>query len=98
MTGTLLYISGEKNIESDLVPPDGTIYPFRGGSGFFDFNLHASYDINDQMQLFGNILNVANAPPPIEPAQYGGINYNPVAYRAGIVGRFFQVGIRYKTD
>jgi iron complex outermembrane receptor protein len=98
VTGTLLYISGEKNIESDLVPPDGTIYPFRGGSGFWDFNLHAAYDITDQMQVFGNILNVANSPPPIQPAQYGGINYNPVAYQAGIVGRFFQLGISYKTN
>ena len=98
MTATLLYISGEKNIESDLVPPNGTIYPFRGASGFWDLNLHAAYNVNDQVQVYGNVLNVANTPPPLQPAQYGGVNYNPAAYQAGIVGRFFELGVRYKTD
>jgi iron complex outermembrane receptor protein len=98
LTGTLLYISGEKNIESDLVPPAGSIYPFRGASAFWDFNLHASYDVTDEVQVYGNMLNVFNTPPPLEPAQYGGVNYNPAAYQAGIVGRFFQLGVRFKTD
>jgi iron complex outermembrane receptor protein len=98
VTGTLLYVSGEKNIESDLAGLGGSIYPFRSGSGFWDFNLHAAYDVNDQIQLYGNILNLFNTPPPLEPAQYGGVNYNPAAYQAGIVGRFFLLGVRYKTD
>jgi iron complex outermembrane receptor protein len=98
VTGTLLYVSGEKNIESDFAGPGGTIYPFPNGGAFWDFNLHASYDINDQMQVYGNMLNVFNTPPPVMPAQYGGVNYNPAAYQAGIAGRFFLLGVRYKTN
>jgi len=80
------------------VPPAGSIYPFRGASRFWDFNLHASYDVTDQLRVYGNMLNAFNTPPPLEPAQYGGVNYNPAAYQAGIVGRFFQLGVRFKTD
>lgn len=98
VTATLLYVSGEKNIESDFAGPGASIYPFPSGNGFWDLNLHGAYDVNDQMQVYGNILNVANTPPPVMPAQYGGVNYNPAAYQAGIVGRFFQLGIRYKTN
>jgi iron complex outermembrane receptor protein len=98
VTGTLLYVSGEKNIESDLAGPGGTIYPFANGGAFWDFNLHASYQITDQIQIFGNVLNLFNTPPPIEPAQYGGVNYNPAAYQAGIVGRFFSLGVHIKTN
>jgi iron complex outermembrane recepter protein len=98
VTGTLLYVSGEKNIESDFVGPGGTVYPFANGGAFWDFNLHASYQITDQVQIFGNVLNVFNTPPPVEPAQYGGVNYNPAAYQAGIVGRFFSLGVHIKTN
>jgi len=98
VTGTLIYVSGEKNIESDLAGPGGTVYPFPSGGGFWDFNLHGSYQITDQIQVFGNVLNVFNTTPPVMPAQYGGVNYNPAAYQAGIVGRFFELGVHIKTQ
>jgi iron complex outermembrane receptor protein len=34
--------------------------------------------------------------PPIDPADYAGINYNPTYAQSGIVGRFFKLGAAYK--
>ncbi len=34
--------------------------------------------------------------PPINPADYAGVNYNPTYAQAGIVGRFFKIGAAYK--
>ena len=97
-TASILYVGGEQNIESDEAGPGGTVYPFPKGGDFWDVNLHASYQITDMVQVFGNVMNVFNRLPPIEPAQYGGVNYNPAAYQAGIVGRFFQIGVHIKTN
>lgn len=97
-TLTLIYTAGEKNVESDFVGPGGTIYPFPSGNAFWDVNIHGSYQITDQVQVFGNVMNLFNTPPPVMPAQYGGVNYNPAAYQAGIVGRFFQIGVHVKTN
>ncbi len=48
------------------------------------------------VQIYGNIKNLLDTEPPLEPAQYGGVNYNPSSAQAGIVGRFFSAGIRLK--
>ena len=32
----------------------------------------------------------------IDPADYAGQNYNPTYAQAGIVGRFFKIGVSYK--
>ena len=44
------------------------------------------------------MLNLLDALPPINPANYagGGANYNPTYTQSGIVGRFFRVGVHAK--
>jgi hypothetical protein len=34
--------------------------------------------------------------PPIDPADYAGQNCNPTYAQAGIIGRFFKIGVSYK--
>jgi iron complex outermembrane recepter protein len=34
--------------------------------------------------------------PPLDTITYGGINYNPSLHQAGAIGRFFQIGARYR--
>ena len=61
---------------------------------FWDFDLTGSYKFTDNIELFGSIRNLFDASPPVDPADYAGINYNPTFSQAGIVGRFFSIGVR----
>lgn len=101
-TETLMYTSGELDIESDEAGPGGSVYPFPKDGEFWDVDLRVSYNVTenvtDYLQVFGNVMNLLDASPPIEPAQHGGVNHNLAVYQAGIVGRFFQVGVRIKTN
>jgi iron complex outermembrane receptor protein len=98
VTDTLYYTSGLQNIESDIAGPGGSIYPTVPGccGEFWDLDLHVSYQATDAIQIFGNIKNLLDTDPALEPAQYGGVNYNPSSAQAGIVGRYFQIGARLK--
>jgi iron complex outermembrane receptor protein len=95
---TTYFTSDLKNIESDIAGPGGSIYPDVPGQGgdFWDVDLHVAYQFDDNVQVYGNIKNLFDTLPPLEPAQYGGVNYNPSSAQSGIVGRFFQAGIRLK--
>jgi iron complex outermembrane receptor protein len=95
---TTYFTSDLKNIESDIAGPGGSIYPDVPGQGgdFWDVDLHLAYQFDDNVQVYGNIKNLFDTLPPLEPAQYGGVNYNPSSAQSGIVGRFFQAGIRLK--
>jgi iron complex outermembrane receptor protein len=42
------------------------------------------------------VTNVLDRLPPINAADYAGINYNPTYAQAGIIGRFFKLGVGYK--
>ena len=93
------YTSTLKNIESDIAGPGGSIYPDLPGhtyGAFWDVDLHLAYQWTDTVQVYGNIKNLFDTEPPLEPAQYGGVNYNPSSAQAGIVGRFFSLGVRLK--
>ncbi len=95
---TTYFTSDLKNVELDIAGPGGSIYPDVPGQGgdFWDVDLHLAYQFDDNVQVYGNIKNLLDTLPPLEPAQYGGVNYNPSSAQSGIVGRFFQVGLRLK--
>lgn len=60
-------------------------------------NLTASYDINDRIQVSGGMLNVFDRKPPLDPINYASFyNYNPTYAQAGIIGRFFKLGVSVK--
>lgn len=61
---------------------------------FWDIDLHASYDINKQLQLYVDMQNIFDRQAPYDPTTYGGNNYNSTFASQGIYGRYFKVGLR----
>jgi iron complex outermembrane receptor protein len=102
VSGTLYYVSGLKPVQLDACgAPVNCAYPVNlkgDGDSFWDFDLTARYQVNDRIMLFGGIDNLFDARPPVEPEDYAGTNYNPTYHQAGIIGRFFKLGVTYKTQ
>jgi iron complex outermembrane receptor protein len=75
-------------------------WPTAGGQGchvasFTDTDITGSYQITKQLSISGAIQNVFDIKPPYDPSNYAGISYNPTYSQAGIVGRFFRVGVHF---
>lgn len=47
------------------------------------------------LEIYGSVRNVFDRVAPLDPLTYGQVSFNPLDY-AGAVGRFFQVGVKYK--
>ncbi len=97
------YVSGFYMFGPDAFP--GCLYSDPNGNpfppnchvpSFIDVDLTGEYRFGDHLMVSGAVENVANRLPPFNPANYAGINYNPTYAQAGIVGRFFRVGMSYK--
>jgi iron complex outermembrane recepter protein len=65
-------------------------------ASFIETDLTAIYKINDHLTTTFVVENLMDRQPPINPADYAGINYNPTYHQAGIIGRFFKLGVGYK--
>jgi iron complex outermembrane recepter protein len=95
--GTYFVLNGQDGQPGcGVYNPDGT--QFRGcriGS-FITGDLFGKLTLNKSWELTGSILNVTNELPPFDPYTYGGQNYNPSFAQAGAVGRFYNVGIKYR--
>jgi iron complex outermembrane receptor protein len=65
-------------------------------------DLNGSYHLTHDLTLFGGIDNLFNRGPGLDPLDYGaglipfGGHYNPTYQQAGIVGRFFELGVRLR--
>lgn len=109
LTGTLYYTSGYRDIAADVGvnglfdgdclsnTPSGTNFPASCRVGaFYHFDLTASYVINDHFTVTGSIMNAFDRKPPFDPSNYAGAsaNYNPTWSQPGIVGRFFNIGVK----
>ncbi|HEX3431468.1 MAG TPA: TonB-dependent receptor [Rhizomicrobium sp.] len=102
LSGVLYYTSGINEYGEDIFGPNTTTLPFclypLGNncrmSSFWDFDLTGRYKIDSNIEIFGAIKNLFDASPPVNPADYAGINYNPTYAQAGIIGRFFSIGVR----
>jgi len=101
------YTSGYKMFGEDLFGPPsaGTCLPgiFDGFTpqncrvaSFTDVDLTGSYDITSNWQVSFAVQNALDRLPPFDPPNYAGVNYNPTYSQAGIVGRFFRLGVHYK--
>jgi len=107
VTGTLYYTSGYQEIAEDVGVGPGSCLFFnadqsafmpsncRVGS-FYDFDLTGSYDINEHIAVTASLMNAFDRKPPFDPANYAGVNYNPTYSQSGIVGRFWNVGVKVK--
>ena len=107
VTATINYVSGEKEYGLDAGSTvDPVTHQLTGCltdlinnctyGGFWDVDLTSQYQLTDKIQLFGTIKNLFDAKPPLDEANYAGVNYNPTYNQAGIVGRFYQIGITIK--
>ena len=63
---------------------------------FIDVDLTGSINVGKAFTLYANILNLFDVKPPLDTATYGGYLYNPVQAEAGMIGRAFRVGGRFK--
>jgi iron complex outermembrane receptor protein len=63
---------------------------------FIDVDLTGQFNVGKAFTFYANILNIFNARPPLDTVTYGAYLYNPVVAEAGIVGRSFRVGGRFK--
>jgi iron complex outermembrane recepter protein len=65
-------------------------------ASFTDTDLTGSYDITRQLQVSLGIENLFDLKPPFDPPNYGAVNFNPTYTQAGIIGRFFRLGVHFK--
>jgi iron complex outermembrane receptor protein len=108
VTGTLYFTSSYADIAEDVgvgptacitTAPDGSNFPLKCRTGpTYDFDITASYAINDHISVTGSIMNVFDRGPPFDPANYSGtgLNYNPTWSQANAVGRFYNLGVKVK--
>ena len=61
---------------------------------FWDVDLHASYDVTHNIQLYVDVQNLVDRQAPYDPTTYGGDNYNSTFAGQGIIGRYFKFGAR----
>jgi iron complex outermembrane receptor protein len=98
VTGTMNYTSGMR--EEDDSYTDGCLY----GSAEFNcrvksfttVDLTGAYDVTDKATVYADVMNLFDAGPMFNPANYAGVNWNPTYSQSGIVGRYFRVGVRVK--
>jgi iron complex outermembrane receptor protein len=102
-TITVYYTSGMKESTVDATGDNNCdLYPnpprkFCYVSPFWDVDLTGRWHFNDKMDLFVGVKNVLDAKPPLDVIDYAGVNYNPTFDQAGIIGRFFSVGVSYRN-
>ena len=105
LTGTIYFISGYAETASDI--GEGCLYvnatgnPLPGNcrvSSFTDVDLNARYDVTSDFSISAGIENLFDREPPLDPINYAALNYNPTYTQAGIVGRFFRLGVRVHFD
>jgi iron complex outermembrane recepter protein len=65
---------------------------------FTTVNLSASWKFNQHLTFTASIDNLLDANAPIDAQTYAGsfMPYNPSLDEAGVIGRYFRMGVRYK--
>jgi iron complex outermembrane receptor protein len=104
-TATIYYTSGIFMSAPDLTNdnscfstgPTGANFPLSCRMpSFTDVDLTGIFHLNKHIDLTGAVENVFDRKPPLDPIDYAGFNYNPTYAEAGIVGRFFKIGVHIK--
>lgn len=107
ITGTFYYVShffmsapdltGEPNACFSVNPNTGLNVPLDCTvPSFTYFNLTGAYQLGNGWTLTAGILNAFGRKAPFDPLDYAGINFNPTYHEAGIIGRFYQLGVSVK--
>jgi iron complex outermembrane recepter protein len=62
----------------------------------WNVDLNGRYKVNDQLVIYGDILNVLGLPAPFDhTAAYNLFNYNPAWAGPNLMGRYFRIGAKY---
>jgi len=99
LTLTTYYTSGFRETAIDATgDPQACLYndTYCHVASFIDMDLTGIYKFNDHLSASLTVSNLLDRLPPIDPADYAGQNYNPTYAQAGIIGRFFKIGVSYK--
>jgi iron complex outermembrane receptor protein len=105
LSANAYYIGAYKEYGRDVAPPYLCLGPAITGVGmssncrvgsFTTIDLTGAYAFTKQFSMTAMIENLADKLPPVDTADYAGVNYNPTYSQSGIVGRFFRLGLRYK--
>jgi len=103
LTATAYYTDGYKAVAEDIsgAGNDDCEYAsdlysedFCRVKSFISVDLVASYKVNESFTFYANVINLFDRKPPLNPANFAALNYNPTFAQAGIVGRFFRAGAR----
>jgi iron complex outermembrane receptor protein len=76
--------------------PNGNLPPNCTVPSFTYVDLNGSYHLTHNIDIFGGIENLFDRGPGFDPIDYAGVNYNPTYQQQGIVGRYFQLGVRVR--
>ena len=63
-------------------------------ASFKTVDLNVRYNMNKNIQIFGNIRNLFNEKAPMDLYTYGAVSYNPLD-ASGAIGTFFSGGMKY---
>lgn len=100
VTGTLNYVSGLRSIDESYTGDQSCLYGTDGfkchTKDFYSFDLTGGYDVNDHTTVYADVLNLFDAGPMFNPANYAAVNWNPTYSQSGAVGRYFRLGVRLK--
>jgi len=109
ITATINYVSGMFMSVPDVTGPNtgnlcfSTATPTGANlpadcrvSSFTSVDLTGEYNFTDKVAGTMAILNVFDRKAPFDPIDYAGVNYNPTYHSAGIIGRFFTIGLKAK--
>jgi iron complex outermembrane recepter protein len=107
VTATIYYTSGYAETAEDVGVGPGACLAYNAAGteflpgscyvgSFTDLDLTGSYEINKHVTVTASIMNALDRKPPFDPADYAGVNYNPTYAYAGIVGRFYNLGVKVK--
>ena len=82
--------------DCSLVPTNynGDAYQGCRVKSYISVDMTGTIKVNDQFELYANIMNVFNHKPPIDATTYGAYLYNPVVGESGIIGRAFRIGAK----
>jgi iron complex outermembrane receptor protein len=61
---------------------------------YITFDLNAQVKVSDNFTFYATMLNVFDKLPPIDTITYGAHAYNPVQGGIGILGRYFNMGVK----
>jgi iron complex outermembrane receptor protein len=89
-------LTGTTDCFDTLGADGGPLAPNCTMASFTYFNLVGSYKLNSHITLTASVDNLTDRTPPIDPLNYAANLYNPTFDFAGIVGRFWNVGVKVK--